>query len=161
MKMRKIGIDLGDTLFDRSQKIQIDGKTTYPLFAGAKSALLWWKLCDYELSIISKIDRGAEERVLGHLRLAKIVPDMISESNVYFCFERSEKGAVIKRTNLMLDIMIDDRVEALNAVDAAFVRHKILFIGGHDDREKEKLAFEGVHIARSWDEIKLLVASLP
>lgn len=165
MKERLITMGLGFVLLNRNEKIVVNGKHTFPLYEEAKMSLEWWKVCGHKMFIICRINRGTEERVKIHLRLTGIMPQIISEKNIIFCYEEEEKGKVaakIERQILKpIDVHIDDHVKDLNSINDIGVMHKILFIEGHDDRKNEELSFSDVLIAKDWRDVSHFVHYLP
>lgn len=166
MKRRVITIDLGDTLFDRRQKIPFGHNYVYGLFPAAEGVIRGWRHGEKEsgrhsVSFISKIEPGTEVRVSLSLFRSGIVPHVVPAQNVHFCYARAEKGAIAKR--LKSQIHIDDRMEALASTYAVGVRHNILFVEGHDDRKREGKGIEvpNLLVARNWDEVFSLVDGLP
>ena len=167
MEPLNISVDLGGTLFDRSRKIELGRNYIYPFFPGAEGAIRGWArsvpgVLDYKVSIISKIDMGQEMRVGLSLYHSNLVPYAIDARDVHFCYKREQKGA-IARLVTHSDIHIDDRVDCINSTCSEGIKHNILFIGGHDDRENVKLfekAAETVIIAHNWDEVWEIVYNL-
>ncbi|MEI8337815.1 MAG: hypothetical protein WCF92_01555 [bacterium] len=157
--MKHLTIDLGDTLFDRKlPKIECDKWSVYRPFPAALGILNGCKSAGWKISVISKISLGDELRIGMNLIYHNIVPHIIDVSDVHFCYRRMYKGGISH--DIGSDIHIDDRIECLNSVHGAGVPHKILFIGGHDERDTEKLLFEGVHIAQDWIEVGEILRGL-
>lgn len=155
-----ISIDMGDTLMDRNGgKFPFGKDFVYPLFNDAKGVLAGLAHVGHKLTIISKIDQGQEARVTLTLLYHNLVPYLISARSVRVCYSREGKG--VHARELLSDIHIDDRVEALNAVHAVGVRHKILFTKAHDDRKSHTLSFKGVFVAKNWIEVMQIISNLP
>lgn len=155
-----ISIDFGDTLADRKKpKIPVGKGYVYELFEGAHGVLAGLAHTGDELALISKISLGDEARISLNLFHHNIVPYIIDPEKVRFCYSREAKGPIAE--DLRSEVHIDDRVDCLNAVHSAGVKHKILFVGGFDRREEEiPFTFgesEGLYIARTWDEILSII----
>jgi len=157
--MKHISIDLGDTLFNRQLPKTLQDKwSVRQLFPSAIEVIKDYKDAGWKISVISKIDPGAELRVGMNLIYHNIVPNIIDVDDVHFCYSRDAKGAIAR--DIGSDIHIDDRVEALNSVHNEGVKHKIIFIGGHDERNNLTLSFEGVHVAHDWEEVRKIIDNL-
>jgi len=147
-----ISVDLGDTVFNRSlPKVRVGKAEAFQLFPGALGILSGLAYAGHRISVISKIDRGAEARVSFSLFNAGLIPFIVDPNDVHFCFERSEKGAIASRIGT--SVHIDDRIEGLNSIHEYGIPHKILYIGAHDERENGLLlSFEDIHVAKDWDQ---------
>lgn len=158
-----ISIDFGDTLADRKRpKIPVGKGWVYKLFGGAQGVISGLAYAGHKLAIISKINPGAEARISLNLSHHGITPFIIDPEKVRFCYSREVKGPIARE--LGVDVHIDDRVDCLNAIHLAGIKHKILFIGG-EDRRVEGIPFtfgesEGLLIARNWDEVGELIRNL-
>ena len=163
MKTTHISVDLGDTLFNRkAPKIQYGLNSVYTLFEYAQGVLRGLhNRGECKISIISKIDHGAEARVILNLvhESHSLVPQIISVDDVHFCYGRSEKGEIAK--SIGSQIHIDDRVEALHSTHECGVPHNILFIGGHDDRENTDINSKNFLVAHNWNDVLKLIMNLP
>lgn len=153
-KLLKIGLDLGDTVFNRNvPKIEVGKGLAMQPCEDAIDIISNLESVGHELFVISKIGPGSEARVCVSLTHSGLVPKIISPSNVRFCFTRSEKGPILK--DLQIDVHVDDRIEVLNAAHESGVVNKILFVGVRDERneaESPLVCFEGLHIAKNWKE---------
>lgn len=161
-KQPNIGLDLGDTVFDRKlPRVTVEKASAMQLCDGAMHELLSLSDRGCRLSVISKIDIGHEARVSFSLFHAGLIPYVIDPNDIRFCHTRAEKGPIAQ--NMGLDFHVDDRIEVLNSMHSYGVPHKILFIGVRDERKEEgypNFSFEGVHIASSWIEVREIIEGL-
>ncbi len=160
----KISLDLGRVVFNNALTRQPYGKTAVmQLMPDCLKILQQWSAAGQELSVISKIDPHTEARVTMSLVHAGILPFLIDPAEVRFCYERKDKGPIAAMTKPL--VHIDDRVEPMEAIHAAGVPYKILFTGLGDSRDEfGPLSFgekEGLFIAKDWQEVERIVASLP
>jgi len=160
MKKLVIAIDVGDTLLDRSMGKIVrmeSGRLTYPTFPCAIETMEAIKRAGHKMVIISKIDPGAEAKVTEYLVHHQIRPDLVDYEDLVFCYDRAEKGPIAKR--LGVDVIIDDRVQVHNSMAASDIPHRILFLGGHDDRDIYTLT-TSVLEARSWMNVFVYINNL-
>jgi hypothetical protein len=152
MKRLKIVIDVGDTLLNRLVKnvLMANGNYTYPLFDGALDALELLTQQGHTLIIISKIDRGDEEKVTSYLTHHGIVPRFVKPENLHFCYEREAKAPLAKE--LGVDVIIDDRVQVHNTMERFGIEGRILYLGSRDDRQEFELTVPVLE-ARNWLEV--------
>lgn len=154
-----ISVDLGDTVFDRKAKQKrIDGTFMRKMFPGSYSVLEDVVVRGHQLFIISKIDAGEESRILAVLEQHNIIPDLLNQTNVYFCYEREAKAPIARR--LHIDVHIDDRVQVMNALNG-IVPHKLFFLEGHDDRNPENELCTEVIEVHNWPEVQQSLQHLP
>lgn len=153
MKKLTIAIDVGDTLLNRASGKIVEmegGRLTYPLFWMATAVLGVLKNSGHKLVIISKISKGDEAKVTEYLTWHHIVPELVKEENLIFCYEREEKGPIAE--NLGIDVIVDDRVQVHNAMAKYGVPHRILFLEGYDDRLDYALEISVLQ-AENWSEV--------
>jgi hypothetical protein len=155
----KIGIDLGDTTFNRKAPRLTLGKGTVAVpCEGAVEVITELEREGYEFVVVSKIDHGQEARVALSLFNCGLVPHVIDPEGVRFVYSRADKGPVLKE--LGIQIHIDDRIEVLNTAHEHGVACKILFVGVRDERTEERypeINFEGVEIASTWEEVRRII----
>ncbi len=158
-KQPHIGLDLGDTVFNRRlPRIQIEKADAMQLCDGAMLVLISLLQKGCKLSVISKIDKGNEARVSYSLFHSGLVPNLIDPRDVAFCYTRKGKGPIAREKRI--SIHIDDRIEVLNSMHKSGVEHKILFTGIRDDRDEKdchKFVYNEVHIASTWIEIQEII----
>jgi len=159
MKKLTIAIDIGDTLLNRSRKdvVMKNSNLTYPLFDGAMEALEILAERKHKLVIISKIDKGHEEKVRSYLIHHEIFQRFVTSENLHFCYEREAKGPIAQ--SLGVDVIVDDRVQVHNAMERFGISGRILFTEGHDDRQEFKLT-ASVLVAKNWLEVIKHINSL-
>jgi len=161
-KLLKIGLDIGDTVFNRTvPRITVDKGSAMQPCEGALEVISSLEALGHEFFVISKIGPGSEASVSLTMIYSGLVPKFVSPANVRFCYTRSDKGPILK--SLGVDIHVDDRIEVLNAAHEAGIPHKILFVGIRDDRNETEcpaINFEGVYIAKNWIEVKEIIEKI-
>lgn len=165
MKRKKlpiIGIDLGDTAFDRTKsRIEVGKTQAIQLCDGAFETIQYLSSRGHDFVVVSKIDLGQEARVSFSLFHSGLVPLFINPENVRFCYKRGDKGQILKELGAM--IHVDDRIETLNSAHDSGIPHKILFTGVHDERKEDgspQVEFEELMVATSWREVQEIIESL-
>lgn len=162
-----VGLDLGGTVFNRKGQRMDFGEgdaraNTWPLFFRTKPELERLLRLGCRFSVISKVDRGTEDRALRALRAHSLIgPDRViaSERDVHFCYERAAKGAIAGKDGLDIDVLVDDRSECHDAAFLAGVPRGIIYLEEADDRLVHPLQLARPIEAHNWNEVASLVYS--
>lgn len=155
-KKEVLGIDLGDTIFDRSVS------PTQPFQDALRviKRLTEERFTAQHVHIVSKVN--AEQMLRAEARLAEygfFEATGIPEENLHFCAERSEKAPICER--LGITHFIDDRVEVIYHL-LNIVPHCYLFRGNTKRKlDTDELEFEHVtretRVVNSWLDIEELL----
>lgn len=100
--------------------------------------------------LISKVDSYQKQRVEEWLKKTDFFNQTgVNEKNLYFCFERKDKGIFVKA--LDIKIMIDDRAEVMAALPLDV--KKLLLVP--EERElANQPALKNIRVVQNWSEIE-------
>lgn len=120
----RIGVDIGGVIIGGAGPSDTsffsDRYLDTPMLPGAISVVTWMAQ-RHEVFIISKAGPNTVKKSWSWLRNQKFfVTTGVSEDNVIFCRERSHKAAIASL--LELDVMIDDRQEICDQMEAVGVQ---------------------------------------
>lgn len=152
----KIGIDLGDTIFDRSVSPSIPFKDSFRVI----KRLVDERFGAENVYIVSKVNDEQKLRALTRLAEYKFFETTgIPVGNLYFCPERRDKGSICKE--LGITHFVDDRVEVFHHL-TDFVSHCYLF-RGNLERQFDQDEMNYFHVLKrtvvitAWDQIEGLL----
>lgn len=108
----------------------------------------------HNVFLISKVNSRQKEDVERWLENVNFFNETgVKPENLFFCFERKDKGIFVKA--LDIDIMIDDRAEVMAHLPARVT--KFLLNPEEDDLNHHRAALTKVFMVSDWMEIERLL----
>lgn len=157
-----LSVGLFDTLFDSAlPRIPYGKSLVMKITPNALGVLTGFSSLFHRMYILGGLRKSYNPfKICLSLHHVGLVPFIVRAEDVRFWTDSVQQQRVCSLLHCPL-IHIDSNIDVLNKMDSLGVPHKILFVGVHDERaEHKEVSFEGVHIARDWDEVGRIIRNI-